>query len=446
MFLPENAKLCIARLEQAGFPCYAVGGCVRDAQLGLTPHDYDLCTSAKPAQIEELFCEYPQVRAGEKHGTVGIVFPDGEIYEITTFRTESTYSDSRHPDRVEFVDEIEKDLARRDFTINAMAYSPTRGFVDPFGGRADMENGILRTVGAAEERFTEDALRIVRGVRFSVRFGLRVEEKTLQAMFSLTPELDLLARERVFDELCKLIVCVNADDLCLFAPILSRMIPELAPCIGFEQHNPHHIYDVYGHTAHVVAAVPPILSVRLAALLHDIGKPACFTTDENGVGHFYGHAEKSAELANVALRRLKAPNALRTEVVRLIENHMAQIPPSKKAVRRWLSRMGAEAFAQLLTLQEADMGGTGTAAQTPAFAQLRALSEEIQAETACLHIRDLAVDGHDLMAQGYHGGQIGKALQTLLDAVLDERVENERQALLAFLSDASAGNADDIGC
>lgn len=434
MYLPESVLFCVNSLENAGFPTYAVGGCVRDALLGLTPHDYDLCTAATPAQTAALFATLPLVLAGEKHGTVGVV-TDGGVIEITTFRTEGTYADSRHPDFVEFVDNVEQDLARRDFTVNAMAFSPTRGFCDPFGGQNDLKNRILRAVGHPETRFSEDALRILRGVRFAARFSLTPDAATEQAMLSLASRLHSIAAERIFDELCKLLPRITATDLVRYAPILVEVIPELAPCIGFDQRNRHHTYDIFTHTAHVVEAVAADPALRCAALLHDVGKPATFTLDSQGQGHFYGHADKSAEMAGNILRRLKAPNALREQVVTLVKLHMTQIEPETKPVRRWLSRLGTENFRLLLQLQEADMGskGTGKPAQTSQFDQIRQVLSQIEAENACLTLKDLAVNGRDLMALGYTGPAIGQALQYLLDQVLDEQTPNEKDALLGLL-------------
>ncbi len=431
MYLPPQALYCIEKLEQAGFCAYAVGGCVRDSLLGLTPHDYDLCTAATPGQTAEIFSGHTLVRSGEKHGTVGVVLGK-EVYEITTFRREGTYGDSRHPDWVEFVPDVEADLARRDFTVNAMAYSPTRGLQDPFGGAEDLKNKVLRAVGDPATRFSEDALRILRGVRFSVRYGLSVEEETKSAMFRLAPLMEKLARERVFDELCKLLPLVNARHLLEFTPILTQIIPELAPSVGFLQHCPYHAYDVFTHTAHVVEAAPSALPLRWAALLHDAGKPACFTLDETGRGHFLGHASRSAEIADAVLLRLKAPTALRQQVTLLIGQHMTQIVPEYRAVRRALSRLGEADFHRLLALQEADMGskGTGKPADTARFDTLRAIAAQIGAENTCLSIKDLAVNGHDLMALGLSGPAIGHTLSRLLDQVLEEQLPNERAALL----------------
>ena len=430
MYLPPNVHVCIEALEKEGFSCYAVGGCVRDALLGLIPHDYDLCTAAKPETIAQIFAGHTLVRSGEKHGTIGVVI-DGAVYEITTYRTEGDYTDGRHPGWVEFVDDITLDLSRRDFTVNAMAYSPIRGYADPFGGRQDLKDGVLRCVGEAEKRFSEDALRILRGVRFAVRYGLEVEKNTKNAMFRLAPLMEHLARERVFDELCKLLPLVNAEDLLAFAPVLTQVIPELMPLMGFDQKNPHHQYDIFTHTAQVVAGTPADLAVRWAALLHDIGKPGCFSLDEQGQGHFYGHAKLGAQIADGILLRLKAPTALRQRVVLLVEQHMTPLEPDKKLLRRRLSKLGSETVHQLLALQRSDMGAKP--ADDSRFSQIQLLLQEIEAENACLSIRDLAVSGHDLMDLGYRGPAIGQALQFLLEQVLDERVENEKEALIQAL-------------
>ena len=431
MKLPESVAICVRRLEDAGFATYAVGGCVRDALLGIEPHDYDLCTAASPAQTQAVFAGERLVLAGVKHGTVGVV-TDGGVVEITTFRTEGSYTDSRHPDWVEFVDRVEEDLARRDFTVNAMAWSPSRGLTDPFGGRHDLESGILRAVGDPETRFREDALRILRGVRFAVRFGLTVEPKTESAMFRLAPLMDKLARERVFEELCKLLPLVTAADLLHFAPVLTAVIPELAPMVGFDQHSPHHAYDIYTHTAHVVENTPPTLRLRWAALLHDTGKVPTFTRDETGRGHFYGHAQESAAIADTVLRRLKAPTDLREQATELIGLHMTRLEPEKKVIRRWLGRLGPETMEDLLTFQKADMVSKGVSKESE-MAQhlhLRRLVAEVQAEASCLTLRDLSVNGNDLMALGYEGRAIGECLSRLLDAVLDDRLPNERESLL----------------
>lgn len=433
MLLPPNALYCIDRLEQAGFACYAVGGCVRDALLGLEPHDYDLCTAAPPETVARLFAGHTLVRSGERHGTIGVMV-DKECYEITTFRREGGYRDVRHPDWVSFVSDIRSDLARRDFTVNAIAWSPTRGYADPFGGRADLQAGVLRAVGEPRQRFCEDALRVLRGVRFAVRYGWQVEPQTMHAMCQCAPELERLAPERIFDELCKLLPLVSAADLLRFAPVLLCALPELADQPGFDQKNPHHRHDLFTHTAYTVQAVPPEQVLRWAALLHDVAKPASFSVDETGLGHFYGHAETGAAMAEEILRRLRAPNALRERVCLLIRLHMTPVEPTRPAVRRRLNRIGAEALRQLLQLQQADMLATGTEKTCPSFDRIQALIDCLEAENACLTVRDLALSGHDLLDMGYRGPAIGRAQRQLLELVLEEKTENTAAALTAALS------------
>ena len=431
MKLPQEVQYCIASLEAAGFKAYAVGGCVRDSLLGLTPADYDLCTDATPAQICSVFADQQLLHHGEKHGTIGVVLGT-QVYEITTFRTEGGYEDSRHPDWVEFVSNVEDDLARRDFTINAMAFNPKTGYVDPFGGQKDLHNHILRTVGNPEARFREDALRILRGARFSARFRLKPEKTTKNAMVQLAPLMENLARERVFEELCKLLMSATAENLLTFVPLLTQVIPELQSSVGFQQRSPHHRYDVFTHTAHVVEAVPKALDLRWAALLHDIGKPACFTMDETGRGHFKGHAKVSAEMADAILLRLKAPTALRQQVTELIGLHMTPPEADKKFLRRRLGKLGQERLEQLLLLQEADMGSKGTGKQEEEpFQRIRQLIQELLAEDACFSIKDLVVSGWDLQQVGFAPGpNIGKCLNFLLAQVQDEILPNQRDTLL----------------
>ena len=432
MFLPQSVQFCMGELEKAGFSAYAVGGCVRDSMLGKTPHDYDLCTDAAPEDTARVFAGFEQVRSGERHGTIGVVI-DRKVIEITTFRTEGGYQDSRHPDWVRFVGQVEEDLARRDFTVNAMAYAPKTGYIDPYGGREDLKQQVLRAVGEPAARFTEDPLRILRGVRFAVRFGLRPEPETQQAMVALAPLMDKLAKERVFDELCKLLPHVTAADLQRFSPVLTTVIPELAPTVGFLQHNHHHAYDVFTHTAYTTEAVPGDPVLRWAALLHDVGKPAVFTMDEQGQGHFKGHGELGAQMADAILRRLKAPTALREQVVFLISHHMLQLEPDKKLLRRRVSRYGEQAIRQLLALQRADYSskGTGLHQDETVFVQTEKLLDQLLEEEACFTVQDLAVDGRDLLELGFTPGpDLGACLEELLQQVQDESLPNEKAPLL----------------
>lgn len=431
MILPKEIAQCLQALEDQGFAAYAVGGCVRDDLLGRQPQDFDLCTSALPEQIQQVFRDCPLVLAGVKHGTVGVVTAAG-VVEITTFRTEGGYQDNRHPDWVKFVPRVEADLARRDFTINAMAYSPVRGLCDPFGGAQDLENRILRAVGDPWQRFREDALRILRGLRFAARYHLAVEPETEKAMAGCAHLMENLAKERLFGELCQILPILNLEDLLRFGPILAAAIPELQPMLGFDQHSPHHAYDLFTHVAHVTAAVPGELPLRWAALLHDVGKVPCFTRDDTGRGHFYGHASLGAEMADAILLRLKAPTALRQQVTDLIRRHMTRLQPEKKQLRRWLSRLGPEELERILALQEADMGGKGTGnlEELAQIAQIRQLLQEILEESPCLSLKDLSVDGNDMKALGYQGREIGEQLNRLLGQVLEEQLPNTREALL----------------
>ncbi|MBO5836458.1 MAG: HD domain-containing protein [Oscillospiraceae bacterium] len=439
MVLPRKVLTCLNKLEENGFSAYVVGGCVRDFLLGLRPHDYDLCTDATPEQIASIFSKHNLVRSGEKHGTIGVVM-GSRVYEITTFRTEGGYADSRHPDWVNFVSTVEEDLARRDFTVNAIAYSPSCGYVDPWDGQVDLASGILRAVGDPTVRFREDPLRILRGVRFAVTYNLDVEKRTEKAMLEQVSLMDTLARERVFSELSKLLLEVSAQDLLRFTPVITQIIPELAATVGFDQHSPHHRYDVFTHIAHTVAAAPKSLPLRLAALIHDVGKPATFTQDESGTGHFYGHAKVGGAMAEEILARLKVSNTLRKQVLFLVGNHMVALMPEKRVLRRHISRCGEHMILMLLCLQEADFASKGTNETTNHFSEIRALLAEIREEDACLSVKDLAVDGHDLMDLGLAPGpHIGQCLNELLRQVQNETLANTKEDLIAAAKEYFAG-------
>ena len=438
MDIPGSVLELMDRLEDRGYECWCVGGCVRDWLMGIAPHDYDCCTAATPEEMQRIFADRHLVLAGLKHGTVGVV-TDGGVVEITTFRTEGGYADSRHPDWVKFVRNLREDLARRDFTVNAMAFSPRRGLADPFGGREDLKKGLLRAVGDPVLRFREDALRILRGIRFAARFGFQIEENTRKAMHTEIAGLDSLARERVLVELTGFLRAAKAEDILDAAELLCRCVPELSPTVGFDQRNPHHVHDVFGHIAQVVGAVPATAELRLAALLHDIGKPTVFSLDEAGVGHFYGHAAVSADTANDILLRLKAPNALREEVVFLIRHHMDHYRPEEKTARRLLSRHGLQRMERLIELQAADLGGKGTGSPDDSLReleQLRQMLRTLAKREGALTLKTLAVSGRDLMQLGFAPGpELGKALNDLLERVLTGELPNEREALLAAVQE-----------
>ncbi|MBR2047012.1 MAG: CCA tRNA nucleotidyltransferase [Oscillospiraceae bacterium] len=433
MKIPAYVQTLMDRLENAGYQAWAVGGCVRDDALGIEPHDYDLCSSALPDRLAELFSDHDLVRSGMKHGTVGVITPQG-VVEITTFRTEGDYSDNRHPGWVRFETEVEADLSRRDFTVNAMAYSPIRGYADPFGGRRDLASRRLRAVGDPVRRFQEDALRILRGARFAARFGMTIEPETLEAMVSQRQLMDSLARERVFSELTQFFALTDRELLVKLAPVLCQVIPELGDCRGFDQKNPNHLYDVYTHIADVTARLPRDPVIRFAGILHDIGKPRCMSLDSQGKGHFYGHAKVSAAMAEDILRRLKAPNAFREDVVWLVEHHMDLYDPEPKLVRRVLSRHGIERVRMLCALQKADLGGKGTgkkADRADTIGEFLRLAEGLNAREGTMTLKRLAVKGNDLMALGYpQTPALGKTLNALLEKVLAGELPNEKQPLL----------------
>lgn len=428
-----QAEWILSSLEEAGYPAYLVGGCVRDELLGLPTCDYDIATAARPEQTQAVFRGIRQDTVGIRHGTVRLRLPGG-VAEVTTFRTEGGYDDSRHPGWVEFVPDIETDLARRDFTVNAIAWSPRRGYADPFGGREDLKNKLLRCVGQPHRRFEEDALRLLRGIRFAARFRLAVEAQTLRAMVDSAQLVQRLSGERIFAELNGFLGAADFDDLIRFAPVLTATIPELAPAVGFDQHSPHHAYDVYTHICHVTAAVParPV-QLRWAAFLHDVGKPACFTRDETGRGHFKEHAQVGAQMAQEILTRLHAPKGLREDVVWLVSHHMTPLENDEKQLRRYLSRYGCPRLLYLIALQRADMASKGICDEDAA-AWLDAVKETVlrlNLAESRLTVPALAVDGSDMKALGYCGREIGNILKDLLDKVLDGTLENRRECLLA---------------
>ena len=431
--MPEAIREALARLERAGYEAWLVGGCVRDRLMGVAPHDYDLTTSATPAEVEAVFAGEKVIETGIAHGTVTVLL-SGEPVEITTFRAESGYSDHRHPDSVAFTRSLRDDLARRDFTVNAIAMDARGTLCDPFGGQADIQAGILRAVGDPVERFTEDALRILRALRFSSVLGFEIAENTAAAFESCRGQLACVSAERINVELTRLLCGKNVRAVLLaYTDTLGKVLPELLPMRGFDQHNYHHIYDVLEHTARVVEGVPAAAHLRWAALFHDAGKPACFTQDENGVGHFYGHAEISRVIADGALRRLKTDNATREAVDALIHWHDVPVEPTAPAVRRMLRKLGADGFRDLLALKRAD-----NLAQNPAYQDrlktyddLEIIAAQIMAENQAFRLKDLAINGEDLLALGMAPGpEMGALLNRLLDEVISDRLPNERGALL----------------
>lgn len=433
--LPQTVQTAIKTLEKSGYEAFIVGGCVRDTLLNRPIHDWDITTSALPEEIQSVFSGYSVIPTGIKHGTV-TVFIEGLPLEITTYRTDGTYSDNRHPDFVHFTKDLRQDLSRRDFKINAMAYSPTAGLIDPFDGQKDLKNQVLSCVGLAKERFEEDALRILRALRFSAQLSFSIEAATAQAIFEKATSLKQISPERIQQEFVKLLCGKNADTILRdYADIFTQFIPELKPCIGFDQKSKYHIYDVWEHSIHTVRQIQPKPILRLAALFHDIGKPSTFSLDEEGYGHFYGHQKRGAEITRPILKRLKFDNETIQTVTTLVEFHDVTVTDSLKVVRKWLNKLGEERFRQLLLLNRAD---TLSHAKT-ALPRLYILENEekvfknIIVQNLCFSVKTLAVNGKDLIALGVpQGEQVGHLLNQLLEVVMEEQCLNEKEPLLRF--------------
>ena len=431
--IPEHAAQVLSALEGAGFGAWCVGGCVRDSLLGRTPQDWDVTTAAVPERVLAIFGDRA-VPTGLAHGTV-TVRTAGGVVEVTTLRRDGTYRDHRRPQSVTFTDSLEEDLCRRDFTVNAMALDLRGELADPLGGRADLDAGLLRCVGEPNRRFREDALRILRGVRFAAALGFAVEQETDRSLRANRALLTQIAPERIWAELKGLLTAPGAAEaLRAYPEVIGVFWPEVLDMVGFPQRNRHHCYDVWEHTLHALAQVPPELELRLAMLLHDIGKPGCCTIDASGCGHFKGHPARSAALAEEMLRRLRADNATRETVVRLVAWHDRNIPRTRPGVASALRQLGETDLRRLLCIKRAD-----NLAQDPAY---RAMQEEIGraeaildrllAEGACVSLDQLAVRGGDLLALGLSGPAVGETLEALLDAVIEERLPNDRAAQLEY--------------
>ena len=434
MEFDPRAIFVLNRLRNAGYEAFLVGGCVRDFLRNVAPHDYDATTSALPEEILRVFPDLPTVETGIRHGTV-TVFSDGLPVEVTTYRVDGDYADGRHPDQVTFTSRLSEDLARRDFTVNAMAWSPSEGVVDLYGGREDLANGVLRCVGDPERRFTEDGLRILRGLRFASVLEFSIDPAAESALRALKDRLNLVSAERIREELVKLLCGPGTGEvLSRFPEVFGVFLPELLPTVGYDQKNFHHVYPLYQHLIHTVTAVPPLPCLRLAALLHDVAKPDTASLDGSGVGHYYGHAAKSAEKADEILSRLRFSNAERSRVVTLIRHHDGPIEATPAAVRRKLNKLGESGFFDLIALMRAD-----NLALAPEFRfrqarydELEALARRILTESPCFSLGQLAVNGKDLLALGYRGKEIGEILQFLLSAVMEERAGNSKEDLLNY--------------
>ncbi|MBP3498683.1 MAG: CCA tRNA nucleotidyltransferase [Akkermansia sp.] len=433
--IPEHALTVVERLERYGYEAYVVGGCVRDSLLGRSPKDWDVCTNALPEEVLRVFKRFHVIKTGLQHGTVTVMVSHQPV-EVTTFRIDGTYTDNRHPDSVNFVSRVEEDLARRDFTINAMAYNPTRGLVDAFGGQEDLRAGIIRCVGEPDARFNEDGLRILRALRFAARYDFGIETETAFSIHRNRHLLQNVSVERIFVELKGILAGEGVLGMMqAFPDVFAVIIPELAPTIGFDQHNPHHCYDVWTHIAHAVQAAPADEVLRLALLLHDIAKPATYTLGEDGKGHFYSHGKVGADMARDILLRLKSDTATLQNVVTLVREHDSVLPTTAPGMRRLIGKLGIDTLQQLLSIKQADMSAQSTHEREQKQATLRAarlLLDDVLDEPPAFTVSDLAITGRDLIAMGVKPGPaMGNILKTLLAEVQDELLPNTHAALSA---------------
>lgn len=431
--IPLNVRDVLNRLEDNGFEAFIVGGCVRDSLLGIKPKDYDVTTNARPEQIVDSFkTDFRIIETGLKHGTVTVV-SGGENIEVTTYRIDGEYADHRRPESVEFTSSLEEDLARRDFTVNAMAYSDKTGIIDKFGGQKDLFNRLIRCVGDPDERFEEDALRIMRALRFASRLGFEIECETSAALHRKKGLLKEIASERIMNELTEFVTGASPCDLMIeFEDIFCTIIPEFAKCVGFDQHSRYHIYDVWEHTAHAIENSKNDKEIRLALLFHDIEKPCCFRKDEEGHGHFPNHEKKSSETAEKIMQRLHFDNETTKNVCTLIKYHYITPVDDKRVVRHLISVLGLGMFSKLTEV----MKGDSRAKQSFCLERVNILDAmkykayEIVGNGECCTLRDLAVKGDDLENIGFEGKAIGIALDKLLSMVIDEKLPNEKEALI----------------
>lgn len=431
--IPSQVETMIGKLKDCGQEAYIVGGCVRDSIMGLTPHDWDVTTSAQPQEVMAALNGFKLIGTGLKHGTVTVLLDKMPI-EVTTYRVDGEYSDNRHPDEVRFTRSLKEDLARRDFTVNALAYNHEDGIIDCFGGLEDIQSKQIRCVGEPELRFHEDGLRILRALRFSSVLGFAIEDTTSKSIHSSYPLLDFIAKERINTEFTKLLCGKNADSILReYREVVGQFLPEIKATFGFEQHNDYHVYDVWEHTLKAVASVDAIPVLRLTMLLHDIGKPLCFTQDEKGVGHFYGHDKKSVEMSAEILRRLKYDSDTVNQVVTLVQYHDVSLSADQRTLRQLLCVLGEETLWLLLKVKAADM-----IAQNPAYRdrvkdlkQVEAALDDIISQNLCYSLKNLEINGSDLISLGVpQGMEVGRILSLLLNEVIDDKYPNKHWVLM----------------
>lgn len=432
-YIPDYISTILNRLEEEGYKSYIVGGSVRDLILGKTPHDYDITTSATPDEIQRIFKDFKTLAIGKQFGTVVVVQGENNT-EITTFRLEGKYLDGRRPSEVSFSDDIYEDLSRRDFTINAIAYNEKEGTVDPFNGQKDIEDRIVRCVGNPIERFREDHLRILRAVRFSTQLGFEINKDTYNACKDLSSSLNGISVERIREELFKILLSENPSygiRLMKDLNILEIVIPELIDAVGFDQKNPNHDKDVFEHIMCVLDKTPPILSVRLAALFHDIGKPHTLSIDEKGIGHFYGHDKLGAKIAEKILLRLNSSRELIDKVTIMIKEHMSHHNNMKdRGLKRQISRVGKDNIFNLLELQKADRLCSSDDVDITFLFEREKETRRILDSNEPYEKSHLKIDGNDIIDLGFEKGKIvGEILNYLLERVMKNPELNEKEKL-----------------
>ncbi|MBQ8546064.1 MAG: HD domain-containing protein [Clostridia bacterium] len=428
--LSDGAKKALELLHKHGHEAYIVGGSVRDMLMGIEANDFDITTSATPDEMKLAFAGYTVIETGIKHGTLTFLYKKEPI-EVTTYRIDGDYKDNRHPESVEFTKNLNNDLSRRDFTMNALVYNEREGIVDLFGGQNDINNKVIKAIGDPEIRFREDALRILRGVRFASALGFEIEEKTKDAMVKCAHLLHNVSAERINVEISKLLLGKNVKKVLLdHYEIIGEILPEIKEMHGFSQNSKYHVYDILEHTAVAIENIPPVLHLRLTMLLHDTGKIRTYTEDENGNGHFYGHNRVSAKIAERFLNQYRYDNDTKEKVLKLVEIHDAPIDFDKVFIKKRMNRIGKDLFFDLLKVKRAD-----NLAQNPEYLWITKLNEmekmanEI-AEENCFTLQSLDISGNDLIALGLKGKEIGDTLNELLNEVIEEKLLNEKEALI----------------
>lgn len=435
--LPKDVRKILNELNKNGYESYVVGGCVRDTLLGKVPKDWDICTNAEPKEVLRVFNNYRVIETGLQHGTVTVVV-NGEGYEITTYRIDGDYSDGRHPNSVSFTRNLGDDLLRRDLTINALAYNEIEGIVDLYDGIEDLKKGNIKCVGNAKDRFTEDALRILRTLRFASVLGFKIDVETEKAVIEMYPTLDKISKERINVELCKILQGKGAVSILRkYKDVFFFIIPELRELYGFNQNNPYHIYDVWEHTLHVIENTDRgNLKLRLSALFHDIGKPLVYT-EENGIGHFFKHSVESSKICEKTLKDLRFSNDIIFDVCTVVENHDMILTLSKKSLRKVLQKISKEQLELLIALKKADILGQNPQKKFERLFLINQFSkflDEFDIESECITLKDLKINGADLIKMGIKPGpQMGQILNYCLTLVVNEELENNNEVLIEFV-------------